>query len=444
MKTRTMMPIAACLVAALLASPVAAASPSAAKDPGALGVSFGAAPFYTTAAAQVVDAVPFNQGPALGGGFPAHVQVTFDGQAMPEYFAPSLSQLRVVPASEFRGLESYVGQEIDQLQGLIASKPGEVTRTLPLLPPLGASQVFHAQDKYVDTANGSGIRYISEYAQDVHPITNQDVFYTFQGLTGDGQYYIMFFYPISTTALPATIEDTDAAKDYDAFARNYESYLTETVKALNAAAPADFRPSLDELDQWVKTIDVTAAISKTLAGKSYASVKTSTKVIKYAPTTRTLPTETKKGSCFANAISAPRLDAWRCTTEDNMMSDPCFAWKGKVVCDVDPRQPGSGYVMQLTEKLPKANVPAAVRKEGAKSGWLFELTYGTVCSPMNGATGAVDDKRMNYGCEGGFVILGDLKIGKVWTADKVLVKSEGDGKFSITESYPVVIRRIWQ
>jgi hypothetical protein len=130
---------------------------------------------------------------------------------------------------------------------------------------------------------------------------------------------------------------------------------------------------------------------------------------------------------------------------DNSIYDPCFTAKGgKIVCGVDPRWPDNGFTLKLTKRLPKASIPAAVKAAAARSGWRFELTDGTVCSPMTGATGLVGDDRINYGCTGGFVIAGDLATGETWTATKIVIASEGEGKFTAAESYPVVIKTVWQ
>ena len=62
-----------------------------------------------------------------------------------------------------------------------------------MLPILNAAQVFHAQTKYLDFNDGSGVGFVTYYAQDVSPVTRDQIFYSFQGLTDNGKYYVGCF-----------------------------------------------------------------------------------------------------------------------------------------------------------------------------------------------------------------------------------------------------------
>lgn len=122
---------------------------------------------------------------------------------------------------------------------------------------------FHAQSKFVNFQNGSGMRYIGEVLQAVMPISNDGLFYFYHGLTADGQYYISVFLPVSapnllpkdaaadTTAPPGAVPFTGD----DAAAAT--AYLDAVSKQLDAAAPTDFFPSLDDLDALVQSLHVT-------------------------------------------------------------------------------------------------------------------------------------------------------------------------------------------
>jgi hypothetical protein len=126
-----------------------------------------------------------------------------------------------------------------------------------MLPPSNALQVFRAQVEYLSFANGSGVRYLTQMAQGMGLINNQELFYTFQGLTGDGAQYVTFFFPVTLPALP----DSPAIRnvDYPNFAENYASYVQETVAIVNAEPPAAFIPDLALLDELVRSITITPA-----------------------------------------------------------------------------------------------------------------------------------------------------------------------------------------
>jgi hypothetical protein len=124
---------------------------------------------------------------------------------------------------------------------------------LPLLPLTNAAQVFHAQEQYLDSGYVQGLRFISQYSQDPHPIMlNQQLFYTFQGFTDDDAHYVAAFFPLTTAILPDTIE----VKDWEAFHANYDAYLAETTAELNQLPPSGFTPDLTLLDALVTSLRI--------------------------------------------------------------------------------------------------------------------------------------------------------------------------------------------
>ena len=200
--------------------------------------------------------------PALNGE-PAHLRFTFDDQPLTFGSGVDLSapQLLIYPVEAYREMVQIAGigdleARINRLQSLLQDRSASIEGELPLLPEIGATQVITAQVKYLEFTGGAGIRFISHYAQDVSPILNGQIFYTFQGLTNDGQYYVAYFHPLATTALPDNYEDSVAAEDEAAFAENYETYLRETAQALDEAAPADYSPDLSQLDGLIESLQL--------------------------------------------------------------------------------------------------------------------------------------------------------------------------------------------
>ena len=206
--------------------------------------------------AQLQTAITGTEGPAFGGAAPVHVLITFDQEQIQYPGNPRERQIRVYPISGLRAIDPFVGEEIDKLQALLEKKPANIEDSITVLPVQNAAQVFHTQVKYLDFANGSGVRFLSAYAQDITPITNENIFYTFQGLTSDGQYYISAFYPISSTALPGTFEESTAAQNMDEFTKSYTSkYLPGVAEGLNSLPSDQFIPDLSELDNLVQSLN---------------------------------------------------------------------------------------------------------------------------------------------------------------------------------------------
>jgi hypothetical protein len=116
-------------------------------------------------------------------------------------------------------------------------------QALPFLPYLNSAQVFCAKPEVIEFEGGSGIRYLTAYSQDLGPVLDWTVFYTFQGLTDDGQFYISAAFPVQTGVFPL-----------EAPANSTPEELAQQLTALEAKADDDFYPSLALLDELIKTL----------------------------------------------------------------------------------------------------------------------------------------------------------------------------------------------
>ncbi|HEX3053575.1 MAG TPA: hypothetical protein VHP83_23145 [Aggregatilineaceae bacterium] len=148
-------------------------------------------------------------------------------------------------------------QELANLQAVLAARPAVPAGNLPMLPVVTANQYFRAQVQYLDFATGSGIRYITAAGFDVSPITNQSLFYSFQGLTADGAYYIVGMFPIKSPVLPDVPESMDADQ-YNQFASTFDAYLVGLVDQLNVQTPESFSTNLTLLDALFASVQTTA------------------------------------------------------------------------------------------------------------------------------------------------------------------------------------------
>lgn len=174
---------------------------------------------------------------------------------------PFPAQIRVYPVRSFayygseseraslQALIDAFGQPLDSFTGLFDSQP------LPFLPLVNAAQVFRAQPAYLTfggerggSEGGRGVRFLTHYSQGPVPLTQRDVWYTFQGLTEDGSYYLSVILPVRIGDLP-----TEGPADIDP--ATYETYLNDTFAMINTTG--DIQPGLAALDQFVNSIAVT-------------------------------------------------------------------------------------------------------------------------------------------------------------------------------------------
>jgi hypothetical protein len=242
--------------------------------PATAGPTSTVTPTTAPAAAVNFDGVSFSYHPSLAAGVstekaaaqtdlnlpvfdlqPEHVVLTLRGYP----FVPDddpLPQVEVFPVDAYSNLSRDAAQEINNLRDFLSRKPTDLANpndTIPLLPLQNAKQVFQACIGYLAFKNGNGVRYVTQYNQGpAVPISNSGIFYTFQGLTQDGRYYISVRFPISNGILP----DPNTVEVNQAFASNFNNYAREKETEMTAQPVTSFTPDLSLLDALVQTIQV--------------------------------------------------------------------------------------------------------------------------------------------------------------------------------------------
>lgn len=180
---------------------------------------------------------------------PAYLHLVLSGYPLSDTFHEP--QVFVFPAVEFASMSEPAARIVQDLQALLVERSVDVEQ-LPFLPLWNAAQMMHSNLQYLDFENGTGVRYLTQYGQSFYPINNNEMFYTFQGLTADGQYYVVFVLPVSNPILP----DPETIPLDDAFAQNFPTYLQETVNQLNEQPVSSFTPDLTYLDAVVKSLRI--------------------------------------------------------------------------------------------------------------------------------------------------------------------------------------------
>lgn len=174
----------------------------------------------------------------------------------------------IFEVDEYLGLYPREWRIIDVLEQMIAERPAEAYgRYMPYLPSPGAAQVFHAQLDYVSFENGAGIRYLTAYAQDMQP--PELFFYTFHGLTNDGQYYIHARLPAETNAIEFL--EGDALNGVLRTPAGFE-YLQEKHAEIDELTGDQFEPALSVWDDLLASLVVTPEDSFPSPGGATAPV----------------------------------------------------------------------------------------------------------------------------------------------------------------------------
>ena len=223
-----------------------------------------------------VPAVPVSDQILFAEAHPLYAQIRFLGfQGGRAYDLPLLpfedrmAQVRVFQTADFPGFgndspQGFINQ-MHALKGLLetgldparCAQPIIGEPTLPFLPWINMKQALCAQPEIIEFANGRGVRYLSYYAQAPDPVLDREVFYTFQGLTDDEQFYVAAFFPVETgifpTEPPACPQCGDPSYDPSS---EWTALLADQLTQLNAQPEDEFAPSLAVLDQLIESIQI--------------------------------------------------------------------------------------------------------------------------------------------------------------------------------------------
>ncbi|MGD8632510.1 MAG: zinc ribbon domain-containing protein [Anaerolineales bacterium] len=184
---------------------------------------------------------------------PDSMRMTFiDYPVSPSFHKPQIS---IFPVDDYRQLSSEASDRIDQLQDLLENKPDKPQQPYPFLPLWNAAQSIAVQYKYVEFMDGEGIRYLTQYGQAAWPINNRDLFYTFQGLTSDGKYYLSAVLPVTNPDLPPD-GDSYIGEDFESFIDTYTDYLTGVKRQLEQSSSKAYNPKLTDLDGMMQELSV--------------------------------------------------------------------------------------------------------------------------------------------------------------------------------------------
>ncbi len=185
--------------------------------------------------------------------YPQYTELTFQGYPLADrFFTPHIS---VFPLQRFSELASdMVNTQVSDLQALVSGGPqGD---HLPLLPGFNAAQEFHPQYKVQAFTSGTGIRFLTQYAQFTDPANNHELFYTFQGLTADGKNWISAILPISNPILPENGDNPPNGQTFEQFSNNFPAYVVDITNQLNSQTAASFTPTITALDALVASIKI--------------------------------------------------------------------------------------------------------------------------------------------------------------------------------------------
>lgn len=191
---------------------------------------------------------------------PGNSEVVFNGYVLQNKFHEP--RIYIYPAQGFAALNEGAAENIRRLQILLGNPATPLTNDLlPYVPFFNAGAVFTAQTQVIQFKNGVGVRMVTQYAQSFAQVNNNEMFYHFQGLTSDGQYYIIAILPLTAPIL-AENNDGTAPSDgvpfpgYSDPNADFQAYYEQVIAKLNALSPDAFNPTLTHLDALIASMQI--------------------------------------------------------------------------------------------------------------------------------------------------------------------------------------------
>jgi len=262
---------------------------------------------------------------------PEYTRVSLQGYPISNHLMKPL--IFFYPVGELGKVNEGAGQIVASLQTLLQS-PQEI-ETMPFLPLFNSKQMIHAHLQYLDFKNGQGLRYLTWFGQGIVPVNNEELIYTYQGLTRDGKYYVAAVLPINHPSLPA--DGTVTGNEPSEFTSDYPTYLGNVVKSLNPQLVSTFTPDLTQLDAMMSSLEINPPT--TLAVTSVPATETPTAqpnsitgvAVSYAPLSLVLPLGVASG---VSGSQLPRVDAaeaawWQLTPGHTQLQLEGYLLQGK-------------------------------------------------------------------------------------------------------------------
>jgi len=186
---------------------------------------------------------------------PAHVKIALISYQLQGKFHEAA--IYIYPADEYGQANPNAAEQIDRVQKILAGAT-MLKETLPSIPWFNAEPLIAAQIQMIPFQNGRGVRALTEYAQYFAPINNNELFYHFEGLTDDNNYYIVAVLPVTAPILPedekpdATVPEGGVPIPTDIGVNNI--YYISVTEKLNSIAPDEYSPSLNTLDRLIQSL----------------------------------------------------------------------------------------------------------------------------------------------------------------------------------------------
>jgi hypothetical protein len=194
---------------------------------------------------------------------PEHIQFTLEGYALDGKMFPP--QTYVYPAQAYAQLQERgsAAQSLERLQAVLAQSAMVNIKELPAVPFFNVTQALATQVKVIPFQHGRGVRMVTEYAMARAIINNHELIYHFEGLTDDGQSYVIAILPVTAPGLPEDGQPGGVVPqggvpvpDFNDMNANWMGYYGDARQMLQDLEPGAYTPNLDQLDAMIGSLTI--------------------------------------------------------------------------------------------------------------------------------------------------------------------------------------------
>ena len=201
--------------------------------------------------------IPESEGGMYEEPHPAYVQyaLSLDG-----------GTVSVIDIENYKNVSETASNTFPDLQTLIGNQNAQSLDCIPELPLTAffhecSHQQFNANVKFIEFKNGSGVRFVTVYGvQDAAPVSNENLVYTFQGITDNQQCYVKFSFTLTHQELEDSAE-IPVEVNADSTGTALDTYFSDFEQLLNGA-PDGFSPSLTRFDLIISSVEVSNCLGE--------------------------------------------------------------------------------------------------------------------------------------------------------------------------------------
>lgn len=194
---------------------------------------------------------------------PEHFVFSLDGYALEGKFHQP--KIYIYPAQAYAQLQERgaAAQSLERLREVLDHSGMVNVKELPMVPFFNVPQALAAHVKVISFQKGRGVRMLTEYAMARAIINNHELIYHFEGLTDDGQSYVIAILPVTGPGLPEDGQPGSVVPpggvpvpDFNDMNANWMGYYGDVRQMLQGLEPAAYTPNLDQLDALIRSLTI--------------------------------------------------------------------------------------------------------------------------------------------------------------------------------------------